>query len=474
MTTRTACRAAIAAMVFVASPAQADGLAPWATYTVTRADDVTADDGQLTLREAVQLALANVQTRSESIRGNHDRILFSLPAGTVITLDSTLDISGDSILIQCASAGTISLRMPGSTAPMFRVTNGATFSDLWLWGIVLEGQHLPRTAAVEVDDAYLAMTGVTVQHVNAYVPGGAPLVARSPRALELWHAVFADNSGTEAGAIAVDAPLSAQSFSIRNSGFYTNVGDGSGGAVRFNAPLATLEITDSNFTLNSAQQDGGGVLSSVAVLNIERSTFADNVAGSRGGGLAVAGGTVALTNSTVTGNQAATGGGIHARLADDQDVLLRFVTLVDNVAADTGGVHVVKSAPMNGVSGTHSIVSGNVSTGDSAFNQFGPLSTSMLEHSFIGGVPRLSPLEWKSGLTPTREPVPGSPVIDAGNHASLADVPLTDQRGAARVTGSNVDIGAVEYVPPASAGGGGSGGLALLLGLLLLSRRRSP
>jgi hypothetical protein len=61
-------------------------------------------------------------------------------------------------------------------------------------------------------------------------------------------------------------------------------------------------------------------------------------------------------------------------------------------------------------------------------------------------------------------PGPKSPVIDAGD-ASLATGVVEDQRGFARVQGSEVDLGAVELPPPedserdggGTAGGGGGG-----------------
>jgi hypothetical protein len=47
------------------------------------------------------------------------------------------------------------------------------------------------------------------------------------------------------------------------------------------------------------------------------------------------------------------------------------------------------------------------------------------------------------GLTLTHMPLPGSPVINAGNPA-IPSPPPTDQRGFARITGSAIDLGSVE------------------------------
>ncbi|NLE37833.1 MAG: cadherin-like domain-containing protein, partial [Pirellulaceae bacterium] len=65
--------------------------------------------------------------------------------------------------------------------------------------------------------------------------------------------------------------------------------------------------------------------------------------------------------------------------------------------------------------------------------------------------PLLGPLQDNGGPTWTHAPLPGSPLIDAGNDAQALDAKgntlLTDQRGFVRLYGT-VDIGAVESQPP--------------------------
>jgi hypothetical protein len=55
--------------------------------------------------------------------------------------------------------------------------------------------------------------------------------------------------------------------------------------------------------------------------------------------------------------------------------------------------------------------------------------------------PKLGPLQYNGGPTPTMAPLPSSPAIDAGDPA---DAPPTDQRGLPRVLDGTMDIGAVE------------------------------
>ncbi|HEX3600316.1 MAG TPA: choice-of-anchor Q domain-containing protein, partial [Lacipirellulaceae bacterium] len=66
--------------------------------------------------------------------------------------------------------------------------------------------------------------------------------------------------------------------------------------------------------------------------------------------------------------------------------------------------------------------------------------------------PQLGPLANNGGQTQTRAPLPGSPVINAGDPAAVAGangVPTNDQRGVpfTRVYGRRIDIGAFESQP---------------------------
>jgi hypothetical protein len=79
-----------------------------------------------------------------------------------------------------------------------------------------------------------------------------------------------------------------------------------------------------------------------------------------------------------------------------------------------------------------------------------------LDGTDISADPLLGPLADNGGTTqgapgnllPTRTmlPAPGSPVIDKGNSADPL-IPATDQRGAARIQGTAVDMGSVETAP---------------------------
>ena len=64
--------------------------------------------------------------------------------------------------------------------------------------------------------------------------------------------------------------------------------------------------------------------------------------------------------------------------------------------------------------------------------------------------PQLGPLMFNGGPTETMMPAASSPAIAAGDKSLLPPTLITDQRGAPRISGGNVDTGAVERQPQAT------------------------
>ena len=75
-------------------------------------------------------------------------------------------------------------------------------------------------------------------------------------------------------------------------------------------PHASLKLTGSALSGNSAAYAGGGVLSIGGNITLTRSTLSNNTATHSGGGVQTGRGTVTLSNSTLNGNSAMLGGGI--------------------------------------------------------------------------------------------------------------------------------------------------------------------
>jgi filamentous hemagglutinin family protein len=233
--------------------------------------------------------------------------------------------------------------------------------------------------------------------------------------------------------------------------------------------LGDVTVTNSTVSNNKANFGfGGGIASFLGALTVTNSTVSGNKAdnGGNGGGI-FSGGAVTLTNSTVSGNTATVGGGI----AVSDGGTITNSTITNNTATNTatpddgGGIFLIGGT----LTIANSIVAGNfkgatvqdldiadfpalgaVGFTDGGNNIIGAndgfestFATSALVGTIANPVnPQLAPLGNYGGTTQTHALLPNSPALDAGNNANA---PVgDDQRGATRIFGSAVDIGAVE------------------------------
>lgn len=247
------------------------------------------------------------------------------------------------------------------------------------------------------------------------------------------------------------------------SGNTAYVGGGIASGLDFGTP--ELSVTNSTFSSNSAQADGGGI-SSNGVLTIVGSTFSGNSTLGEGGGLSHINETATITNSTFSGNSAGTdGGGVWYR--DDDDLQMSNVTIASNTATGDGGGFFTEDAGDSAANVANTIIAGNSDVGNNAPDCGGEalfsLGYNLVQNttgcSFTlatgdktGQNPNLGALANNGGSTQTHALLSGSPAIDAGNSATCAS---KDQRDVARpIDGDSngtavCDIGA--YEAPASA-----------------------
>ncbi|MCA9234282.1 MAG: hypothetical protein KDA44_02365 [Planctomycetales bacterium] len=207
---------------------------------------------------------------------------------------------------------------------------------------------------------------------------------------------------------------------------------------------------------NAASNDGGGVFVQFGSLTVDSSTFSNNFAADDGGGIyfdiptfgAVAPIVGTIVNSTITGNTAGDRGAGIGNF--NGDVTIEHSTITLNSSASTRGSGV---ASMGGAFATtsvrSSIIAGNVNN-DIEYVSGGSASDIVsLGYNIIGngnaisefiqtgdkiGVlnPMLDALKREGGPTPVQKPLAGSPAIDGGDPADVADgvsAPLYDQRG---------------------------------------------
>jgi hypothetical protein len=233
-----------------------------------------------------------------------------------------------------------------------------------------------------------------------------------------------------------------------------------GGGIRTSAPVTVL---NSAIRDNFAACSGGGI-SVGSSLTVRNSTISGNTSGCEGGGIFQSAGppsTFELTNSTVTGNETTEGcegGGVRTFGM----ATIVYSTLVDNTA-DAGGnlSGYVGAAAILNIFGT--VVASPLGGGDNCSGFVMKTSNgfnwdddgtcgfnSTGDHSNAGD-PGLGALGQNGGPTQTREPVSGSPLIDAIPTSSCqndgASGITDDQRFLPRPALNGCDIGAVEVQP---------------------------
>jgi hypothetical protein len=274
---------------------------------------------------------------------------------------------------------------------------------------------------------------------------------------------FTDNSAHDGGVIFGDAKLNLVRCIFTNNSIPT---DGIAGAVFNESPTF---ITGCVFTGNSAGEGGEGgalfiadgiirdsLIANNAVgstrsedaqgagiwnfgtLRIENSTIANNTSGDQSQGAGIYNdGVLILNNSTVSGNAAGAssiGGGI---FNDDDDGAI--LSIANTIIARNSA----PAAP--DISGT---------VGSRSYNVIGNIQGNIgaTANDFINVDPFLGPLQENGGPTATMALLPGSVAIDHGDPAfnpnAFVPAMTTDQRGARRVDGDRLDIGAYESEPP--------------------------
>jgi len=220
------------------------------------------------------------------------------------------------------------------------------------------------------------------------------------------------------------------------------------------------DLTLDRVAISNFQSDG--VFNQSGNLTVLNSTIADN--GEEGifaqGGNA----TVSITNSTIVGN-------------GSEGISSNGVSSVNNSTIANNGDVGIFAGPSGNISINSSIVANNNNgNGDLfAFGTLNPTSSLIRNSGFSNGVngniigvdPLLGALGNNGGSTQTLLLGAGSPAIDAGSN--LLGLAL-DQTGANRVLGTQIDIGATEFVP-ASVPEPGSLGLICAIGLAFIARR---
>jgi CSLREA domain-containing protein len=226
----------------------------------------------------------------------------------------------------------------------------------------------------------------------------------------------------------------------------------SGGGGGIEQEEGNLEIVDSVISGNRNSGDGGGLGFYGQVLTIEDSTIADNEVNTAlypsNPGWGAFGGAIetdntellVMKNTTIAGNHIVDGNGGEEGSGAALDIEFEHYEIANTIVANNTAVEVGEPGQCTNEA-PYGSLGHNLETPEPAGEpRCFEASTDKI------GNPLLAALANNGGETDTMALQAGSPAIDAGDPALCLP---TDQRGQARV-GSSCDIGAFEYVPPAT------------------------
>jgi len=465
-----------AALALFAGPASSA-----VTLTVTTTDDGVAQASDCTTPVANSCSLRDALAAA----ADGDTITFSLPATSTITMDATQGQMVISAGVTITGSGRDDLTVDGLSATRVFYIPASVTSDVTISGLTITGGNSGGAAG---GGLYSKGSGnITISNLGFFENqsagfGGAFNFNHS--ADVVIDDVIANNNiavNGAAGYVLATGTVDAANFVATNNGTYT-------GSTAFLKGAESVTVTGSVFESNTAYQGAGGLDvygysdNSVGAITITNSTFSDNVG--LNGGLNVLGwnADVVIANSTASGNTATiSGAGMKVRVGGSgtRSALIAQVTVSGNTLNPSGpasgayyggsGLILYGTAPMNNVSITGSIISGNAGTGfhDIDVNGYNTPQDLVIttDHSIIGTAgtlvpltdgggntfnvtdPGLNALANNGGPTKTMSLKATSPAIDAGpNPVATFPGNQFDQRGSgfARISNGKADIGAFE------------------------------
>jgi Ca2+-binding RTX toxin-like protein len=426
-----------------------------ATFTVTTAMDAVADDGRLSLREA--LAQADMTAGADTIRfapaleGTTLRLTGgSLVLDGEVTIDGDRDGSGDRVTLDARGAGRV-IEIAGGGADVALRGLGVTGGDAHGangGGILLgTGSSLGLTHT-EVHDNDAG----EVEDGDSFGDGGGVFAAERSR-LTIADSTIADNHAGSGGGVHAAAGSTVRLVrSTLQDNLAQGYGYGNGGGLF--GTRSTITIQASTVAGNEGQASAGGIAAEVSRLTITNSTISGNrnpgdAQGGGGGGGIEASGRLVIANSTVTGNI----GPDYAGSGAGAGVLFRHGPLFVVTNSIVAGNHVVgysSDAPRRAAD-----ISGGI-TSSNGHNLFGTDVVGNAAGDLEGIAPgrlfaALDPATGGGRLALAGGPTATVPLLDAAanpalGRASPADAGAVDQRGEPRPNpaGSNPDIGAFE------------------------------
>ena len=337
--------------------------------------------------------------------------------------------AGGTVDFQSGLTGTIML-----TSGELAITHDLTVAGPGADRITVSGNHHSRVFEIPSAQIRVTISALTVADgfVSGNVAYGGGIFNDGTLTVTdctvSGNHVEADIVGGEGAGITNTGTLTIINCTI--SGNSASTGEGGG---IWNA-YGTVSLIDSTISGNSALlYAGGGIFQYTggagATLIMSNSSVSGNSAGTLGGGIFLSDGTLSVSNSTVSGNSAGgEGGGVWGNGYAAR-------TIRNTIIAGNTALNAPDMAGSLGSQGHNLIGDG---TGGSGYDPTDLVGTAANPID-----PLLGPLADNGGPTQTMAELPGSPAIGSGDITNAA---MWDQRGPGfpRVVNGKIDIGAFE------------------------------
>lgn len=385
-----------------------------ATIVVTSVADTSADDGEVTLREAI-LAAETDTSVSGSVAGNGaDTITFADGLTGTITLAeananaffvNALQIGTDVTII---GPGQDRLFIDGGRSSLLLIVDAS--ADVSIEGVTFQNGRFNNASAGISNGGTLSLSGTRFRwNRSTFSSGGA-----------------IENSGD---------------LTIDSSTFHNNFSEHSGSAI-YNNSSGSLTVDRSSFFGNDSTLHTGAIESD-GTLVVANSTFSQN----RKGGIVVSDGTASIIGSTIVGNRLS---GIQV---GNTQVTLHNTAVALNFAISASGtvrsdIQLYSGATVDSSSSNNFVTYADAALGITDGTNGNRVGTpaAPLDPGLDGL--KLTADQW------TQAPLQGSPLIEAGNQAeannSNGQAAAHDQTGLLARSFDTVDIGAVEFNPHVS------------------------
>ncbi|MDF0553527.1 DUF4347 domain-containing protein [Kamptonema sp. UHCC 0994] len=380
------------------------------TINVNSTADTIAVDGTITLREAITSLNTNTPVNADLaaivFNNTNDTIDLTGITGT-ITLTATLPTINESVTLNGPGAAT--LTVSGSNAVQILSTANGTVS---ISNLTFANANTAAGGGGISNGNGVTLNLTNVTFSNNTAGGGGALFNNGGGTATLTNTTFTNNKATAfgGGAIRNQGTMTVTDSSITNN----EVTSQGGGGIYSEG---TLNITGSTFSGNKASDAtwGGGAIygGGGSTLNLTNTTLSGNTALEKGGAIWWIGTAGTITNSTITNNTADSdatngandnGGGIFSSLAT---IALRNTIIAGNFDASPAAGTINPDVSGN-ITGNNNNLIGNL-TGNT-----GTLGTGS---DIVNLTPGLATLANNGGLTQTHALLAGSPALDNGNIA---------------------------------------------------------